>query len=171
MKFLFYEPKKFSQVHYEPQKPLILSVDASPYGIGAVLSHLMEDDSERPVEFASRTLSSAERNYAKIEKEGLAIIFGIKRFQLYLYGRKFTPVTDHQPLTCIFGPKSSVPQLAAASLQQWAVLLSGYDFDIIFKNLADNAIAYFFSCFPLQSLADDEDLDPDVHYVFATVRD
>ena len=107
----------------------------------------------------------------QIEKEGLATVFGIKRFQLYLYGRKFTLVTDHQPLTRIFGPKSSIPPLAAARLQRLAVLLSGYDFDITFKNSADNANADFFSLFPLQSLAGDEDLDPDVHYVFATVTD
>ena len=53
-----------------------------------------------------------------------------------------------------------------------AVLLSGYNFDITFKNLAGNGNAdFFFSRFPVQSLADNEDLDPDEHYVFATVTD
>ena len=66
--------------------------------VEAVLSHKMSDGTERPIAFASRTLSSAEKNYSQLDKEGLACIFGVKRFHLYLYGRNFTLVTDHKPL-------------------------------------------------------------------------
>ena len=116
--------------HYDVSLPLKLSCDASAYGVGAVIAHIMPNKSERPVAYASRTLSPAERNDAQIEKEALGIIFGVTKFHKFLYGRKFTLVTDHKPLLTLLGPKSPIPPLAAARLQRWALILTAYNYDI-----------------------------------------
>ena len=71
-------------IHYDPEKPMVIACDASPYGLGAVLSHIMPDKSGRPIMFTSRTLTNAERNYSQIEKEVLAIIFAIKKFSIFM---------------------------------------------------------------------------------------
>ena len=86
---------------------------------------------EQPVAYASQTLSQAERNYAQIEREALALIFGVKKFNQYLYGRQFTLVTDHQPLCKLFGHKEEVHLLAATLMQRWALILSVYTYKIL----------------------------------------
>ena len=116
--------------HYDMLKPLKLYCDASPKGVGACLAHVMPNGIEQPVAYASRSLREAEKNYAQIEREALSIVFGVKRFHQYLYGRKFVLVTDHQPLCKIFGEKEGVPTLAAARMQRWALLLGAYQFSI-----------------------------------------
>ena len=110
-----------------------LAGDASAYGIGAVISHFFPNGEERLIAFASRTLSSSEKNYSQLEKEALSLIFGLQKFHQYLYGWKFTLVTDHQPLTTIFHSKKGIPTLSAARLQRWALLLSAHSNRIQFR--------------------------------------
>ncbi|GFQ73978.1 transposon Tf2-9 polyprotein [Trichonephila clavata] len=103
-------------VHYDPSLPLTLASDASPVGIGCVLSHVYPDGSEHPITFASRTLSGSEKKYSQIDKEALSIVWAVKKFYLYLKCRRFTLITDHKPLVAIFGSKRGLPVLAATRL-------------------------------------------------------
>ena len=135
--------------HYDPTLPIAMAGDASAYGIGSVISHVLPDGSERPIAFASQTLSASEKNNCQLEKEALSLVFGVKKFHQYLYGRKFTLITDHKPLLAILGPKKGIPPLAAARLQRWAILLSAYNYDIQFKSTSTHANADGLSRLPI----------------------
>ncbi|XP_017478638.1 PREDICTED: uncharacterized protein K02A2.6-like [Rhagoletis zephyria] len=122
---------------YNPEIPLQLACDASPTGIAAVLSHIQNGE-EKPISFASRSLTPAEQNYSQLDREALAIFFGVRHFHEYLYGQTFKLVTDNQPLVRIFHQHSKIPQMTSARLQRYAAFLSGYDYEIIHKPATDN---------------------------------
>ena len=103
-------------VHFDPAKELVLAFEASPYGIGAVLGHREQDGSEKPIGFVSRTLTQAEKNYSQMEREGLACIFGIKKFHSYLFGRPFRLYTDNLALKTLFNEKQPIPQHASGRI-------------------------------------------------------
>ena len=97
-------------VHFKPENEIVLVCDASPTGVGAILTQPDDHGHEGPVAYASRALNTAERNYSQIDREGLALIFAVKKFHKYLAGRHFTLVTDHKPLLGLFGEGKSIPE-------------------------------------------------------------
>ena len=116
--------------HYDLEKEVIVAEDASENGIGAVNLHKSRDGSTKLIAHASRTILAMEKNYSQIEKEGLAIIFAVKKFHRYIYGRSFILQTDHKPLLSIFASKKDLPTYTANRLLRWRIILLNYNFKI-----------------------------------------
>jgi hypothetical protein len=105
-------------------QPFIVACDASTKAIGAILSQVRHGE-ERPVAYCSRQLNPAETEYSIAELELLALIFAVKQFRCYLYGRRFKVYTDHRALKWLLnlqGPSSRQTR--------WAIKLSEYDFTV-----------------------------------------
>ena len=126
--------------YFDPNKHTFVEVDASQKGLGACL---VQDG--KPVAFASKTLKPHESNYSNIERETLAMVFGVMRFHTYLFGKHFTLLSDHKPLEMIWRkPLKNAPPI----LQRLLVKLQGYDFDVQYKPGCDMVLADALSRLP-----------------------
>ena len=110
--------------YFDERKKLMLQADASEGGLGAAI---MQDG--QPIAYASRALLDAERRYAQIEKELLAVTFGLERFHQYTYGRQVTVQTDHKPLEVIV--KKNMHQ-APKRLQRLILRLQNYETHVVY---------------------------------------
>ena len=133
--------------HYDQQLPLSSACDTSSVGVGAVIFHTLLNGQEKPIAYASRKLTHTERNYAQIQKEALAIIYGVQKFRQYLIGHQFYLITDHKPLLSIFHPAKGVPEMVASHLQRWAITLSSYNYEVNFqKSEKQEMLMLFLGC-------------------------
>ncbi|XP_054723042.1 uncharacterized protein K02A2.6-like [Uloborus diversus] len=119
--------------HFDEKKPIILTCDTSQFGIGAVLSHQLEDGTEAPIAYYSRTMNKTEHRYAQIDKEALAIIQGVKKFYNFLFGQKFEIRSDHKPLLGLLAPNKPIPSMLSPRMQRWSIMLSSYDYNLVYK--------------------------------------
>jgi hypothetical protein len=121
------------------KQPFVLQTDASDEGVGAILLQ-KQDDVLKPVFFASRKLKPAEKNYATVEKECLAIVWAVGKFEPYLFGHHFELHTDHSPLQYLNSAKP-----VSNRVTRWALLLQPYSFTVRSIPGKDNAGADFLS--------------------------
>ena len=133
--------------HFDPSLPIGVSCDASSVGIGAVF-HRFPDESERPITNVSKTLSETQQKYSQIQKEALSIIFALRKFNQYLFARKFILVTDHKPLLALFNPSKATPAFAANRFARWALMLGQYNYTIEYRKTSDHGNADALSRLP-----------------------
>ncbi|KAM0724679.1 Retrovirus-related Pol polyprotein from transposon 17.6 [Formica fusca] len=108
-------------------KSFILTTDASGIAVGGILSQ-GEINKDLPIAYSSRTLTDNELKYDTYEKEALAIVYCVKHFRPYLYGRKFTLVTDHKPLMWFKNAQD-----ANMRILRWRLKLAEYDYEVVYK--------------------------------------
>ena len=148
--------------YYKPNAPTVLEVDASGKGLGACL---LQDG--KPIAFASKSLSEAQSNYSNIERETLALVFGITRFHTYLFGSSFTVYTDHKPLEIICRKPL---RCAPPRLQRLLVKIQGYDCNVLYKPGSQMTLPDTLSRLPNPKKKEDVQIDLHIDEVL-TVQD
>lgn len=117
---------------FDPMKPMTLVCDAGPYGVGAILN-VIENGEERAIYMESASLSTAERNYSQLDRETLAIVFGVKKFHRFLYGHEFTVFTDCQALVSLLSNKKDQSTIVNSRFLRWILFLQNYDYTVKYR--------------------------------------
>ena len=146
---------------YDPTLRSVISTDASDYGLGAVFAQIQLDGTEKPVAFASHTLTVTEGKYSIVEKEALACVWATEKWRTYLWGHRFTLRTDHQALTTLLTTKGI--GRAGMRVARWSARLLCFDYDIVYRPGSQNYTADCLSRLPLPLPADPSaDVEPEL---------
>ena len=108
--------------------PIQVIADASPVGLGAVLTQIHKDG-PRVIFYASCSVTETEKRYSQTEKEALALVWACEKFHPYVYGVPFELVTDHKPLEVIYGPKSK----PCVCIERWVLRMQPYNFKVKYE--------------------------------------
>lgn len=152
---------------FDEKLPVVLSVDSSKDGLGAVLLQ-----NGLPVAYASKALSECQQRYAQIEKELLAILFGCERFNQFIFGRHITIETDHNPLIGIMKkPLNST----SPRIQRMLIKLQKYEFNLVYKRgkelyIADTLSRSFDTDDSLQIDLEESNIEANIDLVIETLN-
>ena len=150
--------------YFDPELDTKIQVDASMHGLGAALLQTdpLEPEKERIIAFASKSLTDTESRYANIERECLAVLYGVEKFHTYVYGAKVTVESDHKPLEAIHLKNLSQ---APPRLQRMLLRLQPYDVTIKYKKGTEMILADFLSRYHPNKDEPEITMDATIHAV------
>ena len=126
--------------YFDPEKITELIVDASPVGLGAMLTQRSSlTDNPRVLSYASKSLTPVEQRYSQTEREALAVVWACEHFHIYVYGKPVTVVTDHKPLERLYNSSCAKPPVR---IERWALRLQNYDARVVYRPGKENPADY-----------------------------
>ena len=154
--------------HFDPTADTCVTTDSSGVAMGAVMSQVI-NGVERPVAFASKTLSPTERKYSTSEREALACIFACEHWHMYLYGRRFVLRTDHRALTTLLDTNGSGHR--PLRLYRWSDRLYQYNYKVEYTPKDKNRVADMLSRLGHESTMSPDKEDTDESQILAIMSE